>query len=195
MTCQIPWSPQFHKHDFIYLAFILYFLIYFELILSGEFALLKVIVENGSFLGLLSVPPRGVAQGQTPSAGHTMHRYSERICWQLKNKYGFKEKHCEHQKYGRKESNGRDLPVCSSSGKLWEAGQEGLSTKTKAQTSRKTSHSHFPPVAGCSSSPLSRPAPPPWRGLLPRMLLDGLLSSLCSLIIDNGGVFQSPYKS
>lgn len=69
MTCQIPRSPQFHVHDFIYLAFILHIRIYFELILSGEFALLKVIVEYGSFLSLLSVPPRGLHKARPLAQG------------------------------------------------------------------------------------------------------------------------------
>lgn len=126
--------------------------------------------RKGSFLGLPSMCPRGLHNARPPSTAPTMHRYSEHICWQLKNKYRFTEKQCDHQKkYGWKKSNGRGRlcaqhrQSCGKAGKWASAGKQSRHIKED---------SHFPPVAIFSPSlPLS-PAPPPQRVLLPRRLLD-----------------------
>lgn len=74
-------------------------------------------------------------------------------------------------------------------------GKPGNRAQAGKQKHRHQGKLHLPLFSCCPFLFFPSPPPHPRRGLLPRMLLDGLLSILCSLIIDNGGVFQSPYKS
>ena len=181
IMCQTLWWKTFDKYDFIHLAFISCSLLFLFIWHFGPilFDLWEWSTEGPiitSFLFLMGFC--------TPQAlKHSTHRHSEQFCWRL-----WIDKQCKDQNSGWR--NQRAGACVHKARKLWEGGQRPSAGKQKQKHS-------WPPVL-CTPPfcllPISflfllLPLPLLSTFHFPGMLLQLLLNSLHSLIIDKWRCF------